>query len=319
MPKKLTSFFIVLILIFSFCACSEKKVTKHTVSLDTIVTITCYGKNADRASDEAIKEIERIHSVFSSFDENSEIYKINENAFKEPVKMSDEVLFVIEKCLEMSKVTDGAFDITVKPLTEIWNVKAESPKVPEESKIKDALSKIGWENIEIADGYISFKKEGMKIDLGGAVKGYACDRAKEIITSYGIKNALLDLGGNLYALGVSESGKSWKVGIQDPSQMRGESFKTLNLSDVSCVTSGSYERYFEENGKIYHHILDTKTGYPVDKGLISVTVVSPSSFEADMLSTAIFALGEDRINELKEKYKFQECIVVDKQNNFRVY
>ncbi len=317
--KKLTSFFLIIILIFSFSACSEKKVTKHTVSLDTIVTITCYGKNADKASDEAIKEIERIHSVFSAFDENSEVYKINENASYEPVKISQEVLSVIEKCLEMSKLTDGAFDITVKPLTEIWNVKAENPKVPEESQIEDALSKIGWENIEIADGYISFKKEGMKIDLGGAVKGYACDRAKEIITSYGIKNALLDLGGNLYALGKSESGKPWKVGIQDPSQMRGESFKTLNLSDVSCVTSGSYERYFEENGKIYHHILDTKTGYPVDKGLISVTVVSSSSFEADMLSTAIFALGEERIKELKEKYKFQECIVVDKQNNFRVY
>ena len=155
--------------------------------------------------------------------------------------------------------------------------------------------------------------------MGGAAKGYCADRVKEVLKSFGIKNALIDLGGNIYALGKNEQGKNWRIGLQKPGGKRGEYFSIEELSNKTAVTSGSYERYFEKNGKIYHHIIDRKTGYSSDSGLISVTVVSGNSFEADMLSTAIFVMGADEFEKIKSEFDFEKYITVDKYNRERVY
>jgi len=319
MNKKLFLLMLIISGLFLFSACKDApKVTKTDFCLDTFVSVTCYGENADKAADAAIDEIKRIESVFSPFLETSELYKINQTAY-DGCEISDEMKNVLTKALRVCEITDGAFDITIKPLSDLWNIKSENPKVPDDEAISKAKEKVGYENVSIEGTTITFKKEGMAIDLGGAAKGYAADRAKDIIKSYGIKNAILDLGGNIYALGKSEKKAPWRIGLQDPSKERGEFFMAIDLSDSSCVTSGSYERYFEENGKIYHHIIDPLSGTPADSGLISVSVVSESSFEADMLSTAIFVMGEERYEKIKNKFNIEKYVTVDKNNHFKEY
>lgn len=320
--KKLFTLLIAVSMLFSFSSCSNNtKITETAMCLDTIVTITCYGdsKTASEAAKAAISEIRRIEFLLSPYIDTSEIFNVNKNAHLSPVKVSDETFYVIKKALEFSEKTDGAFDITVKPLTELWNIKSETPVVPSDDMISDALSKVDYTNVVAENNTVFFKKEGMRIDPGGAAKGYAADKAAEVVKGAGINNAILDLGGNVYALGKSEKNAPWKIGLQDPSGERGKYFKAVELSDKTCVTSGSYERYFEKDGKIYHHILNPKTGYPADTGLISVSITGTSSFEADMLSTAVFVMGEDNFKKIKDRFQYESCIVVDKSNNWRVY
>ncbi len=319
MLKKVMLLLIIFVFFFSLCSCeSSKKVQKTDFCLDTIVTITSYGKNAEIATSEAIEEIKRIESVFSPFLEDSELYKINQNAYG-GYRISNEMKSVLEKALKVCELTGGAFDITIKPLSDLWNIKSENPKVPSLAEIEKAKEKVGFKNVEITGDEIFFKKEGMMLDLGGAVKGYAADRACEILKTHGVKNAILDLGGNIYALGKSEKGTKWRIGLQDPSKQRGEFFTLVELSQSSCVTSGSYERYFEKDGKIYHHIINPKTGYCADAGLISVSVVGRSSFEADMLSTAIFVMGEEEFNKIRHKFDIEKYVTVDKNNRFKKF
>ncbi len=323
MKKILLSIFTAIVLCILLTSCnSEKKATETATCMDTIVTVTCYAEDdqkAQEAAKAAVAEIQRIEFLLSAHIEGSEIYEINKNAFKEPQKLSYETEKVLTKALEICRLTGGAFDISIKPLAELWNIKSENPSVPSDDEIATAKEKTDYTSIEISNGYISFKKEGMKIDLGGAAKGYAADKAAEVLKSHGIKNALLDLGGNVYAMGQSEKKAPWKIGLQDPDSARGEYFAVEELSNKTCVTSGSYERYFEKDGKIYHHIINPETGYPADSGLISVSVVGDSSFDADMLSTAIFVMGEKKFEAIKSDFNFDKYIVVDKQNNHRSY
>ena len=317
MKKKLTVLIIITSCLFLLSACdNSKKITKTEFCLDTFVSVTCYGENAFLAASAAIDEIKRTESVFSPYIESSELYRINQNAH-EGCEISGEMKEVLTKALSVCEITDGAFDITVKPLSDLWNIKSENPTVPSDEEIEKAREKVGYENVVIEDNTITFKKEGMAIDLGGAAKGYAADRCIEIIKNHGVKNAIIDLGGNIYALGKSEKKAPWRIGLQDPSKERGEFFMAIDLSDSSCVTSGSYERYFEENGKIYHHIIDPLSGTPADSGLISVSVVSKSSFEADMLSTAIFVMGEERFEKIKHNFNIEKYVTVDKNNRFK--
>ncbi len=319
MLKKLMLSLIIFACIFAFCSCeSNKKIQKTEFCLDTLVSITSYGENAEAATEATIDEIKRIESVFSPFLPQSELYKINQNAHS-GYEISDEMKTVLSEALRVCELTDGAFDITLKPFSDLWNIKSENPVVPDDKLIEEAKAKVGYENVELSGNVITFKKEGMAIDLGGAAKGYAADRAAEILKSYGIKNAILDLGGNIYAIGKSEKGTPWRIGLQDPSKERGEFFKAIELRDSTCVTSGSYERYFEKNGKIYHHIIDRNTGYSADSGLISVSVIGKSSFEADMLSTAIFVMGEERFENIKNNFNIEKYVTVDKNNHFKEF
>lgn len=319
MYKKIVCLVLCVLIGTSFFGCSEKKASSTEFALNTVITITAYGEKSAEAVNAAFTEIKRIENMLSSHIETSDISKINNGAHLAPVEVSGETAEILRKALEMSEKTYGAFDITVKPLTDLWNITAEDPKVPTDEELKSTLSVVGYENIVINGNLVSFAKEGMKIDLGGAAKGYCADRAADILKSYGIKNAILDLGGNVYALGKNEQGKNWRIGLQDPSKDRGKHFTIEELSDMTAVTSGSYERYFEKNGKIYHHILNPDTGSPADSGLISVTVISDNSFEADMLSTAIFVMGAEEFMKIKDKFEFQKIVTIDKYNTPRTY
>jgi len=317
--KKYILFFVLIILCIGLTSCAEQKASSTEFMLNTVINITAYGEKANEAIQAAFDDVKRIENLLSCHIETSEISKINAIAHKEKVEISEETLFVLKKALEMSQKTDGAFDISVKPLADLWNITAENPVIPSESEITKAKSCVGYENIVIDGNTIFFKKEGVQIDLGGAAKGYCADKVCQVLKHYGIKNALIDLGGNIYALGKNEKGQDWRIGLQAPKGVRGEYFEVENLSDKSAVTSGSYERYFEKEGKIYHHILDPKTGYSADTGLISVTVIGKNSFECDMLSTAIFVMGEENFNKISQNFDYEKYVTVDKLNTVRTY
>lgn len=317
--KKYILIFCVLLICLIFSSCSEKKFSSTELAMNTVISITAYGDKANEAVKACFDEVRRIEKLLSCHVENSEISKLNKSAHIKPVEVSPETADVIKKALLVCEKTKGAFDISIKPLSDLWNIKAENPKVPRDEDINNTLSFVGYENISVDGNFVSFKKAGVKIDLGGAAKGYCADKVREVLKSYGVKNALIDLGGNIYALGKNEQGKNWRIGLQNPGGKRGEYFSIEELSDKTAVTSGSYERYFEKDGKIYHHIIDRNTGAPSDSGLISVTVISQNSFEADMLSTAIFVMGAEEFEKIKSGFTFEKYITVDKYNNEKVY
>ena len=320
MKPKIVAITVLTALCICLCSCAKTEKSNQTaLALDTIVSVTCYGKGSDEAAKAAIDEIKRVEAIFSPYIETSEIYNINQNAHTEPVKVSDEVMNVLKEALEVCKLTDGAFDITIKPLVDLWNIKAQNPTVPSDEAIAEAKAKVDWTKVEIAGDTVSLGVQGMMLDLGAAAKGYAADCAVEVLRAHGIKDAILDLGGNVYAMGNSEKGSPWRIGLQDPAGERGKYFRAEELSDLSCVTSGSYERYFESGGRIYHHIINPKTGRCADSGLISVSVIAKSSFEADMLSTAIFVMGEEEFEKIRDEFNIVKYITVDKANNPKVY
>ncbi len=319
MFKKFIAVIMCFVLVSPLFGCAEKKASSTEFAMNTVISLTVYGDKADEAINAAFDEIKRVEKLLSCHIENSEISKINKSAHIAPVDVSDETIAILKKALAFSEKTNGAFDITVKPLVDLWDITSENPAIPPKEQIETTLSLVGYENIIINGNAVSIAKEGMQIDLGGAAKGYCADKAVQVLKSFGIKNAILDLGGNIYAMGKNEQGKNWRIGLQDPSLKRGDHFAIEELSDKTAVTSGSYERYFEKEGKIYHHILDPKTGMPADGGLISVTVISDNSFEADMLSTAVFVMGEDEFKKIAQDFEFEKIITVDKYNNARTY
>lgn len=281
-------------------------------AMNTVIHISASGKNAQRAAEEVTEEIRKIDSRMSAHSKKSEIYQLNLRASKEPLKVSDEVFSLIKKSVYISEKTNGAFDITVKPLADVWNITSENPSLPSDEQISDALSKIGFRNIILDEKNktVFFAREGMSLDLGAITKGYAADRAAEIFKKHNIKSALVDLGGNIYAVGKKTDGSKWKIGIQAPFKKRGEYFKLYPAEDTSIVTSGAYERYFEINGKIYHHILDPKTGYPAQSGIQSATVVCKNSVLADALSTAVYVLGKEESKSLTDIFDGIHIIIL---------
>lgn len=274
-------------------------------ALNTVITITASGKGAEEAERAAIGEIRRIDAAFNAHSQTSELAKLNGSPSGEWVHVSDELFALIEKALKISAKTDGAFDITLKPVSDLWAINTENPRVPSDDEIANALGKTGYKNIALDRDKcaVMFKKDGMELDLGAIAKGYAADRAAAIMRKNGIRSALLDLGGNVFAIGKRADGKKWCIGLQTPYKQRGQYFKKIYIEDSAAVTSGAYERYFTENGKMYHHILDPKTGMPSESKIKSATVVCPDSALADALSTAVFVSGEDGAEKIAKSFK----------------
>lgn len=277
-------------------------ISRSSFKLNTIVTITLYDSDNEKLLDECIRLCDYYESLFSKTLEDSEIYILNHIRTH---KVSDETKELITKGLYYSSLTDGAFNILIAPLTNLWdfvNVK----KVPDESSIHAALSHIDYNNVTIENNTITISDKESGFDLGAIAKGYIADRIKDYLISQGVKSAIIDLGGNLLLIGGRLDGTAFNIGIQKPFEAYSEIIAVMKLHDVSIVSSGIYERYFIEDSKLYHHILDTKTGYPCDNGLISVTIISKYSADGDALSTSVFALGLEKglelINSLEDTY-----------------
>lgn len=268
---------------------------------DTVVTITIYDSQDESLLDACMDLCDEYEALFSRTLETSEIYKLNHGTLEKDgdfYLLSDSTADLIKKGLEYCRLSDGAFDITIAPVSSLWDFSSETPHVPSEHAIEEALSLVGWENVELDGNRIRFLKEGMEIDLGGIAKGYIADRLKEYLLQNGVKHAIIDLGGNVLCIGSRPDGTFFKIGIQRPFAERNDTLAAVSLSDKSVVSSGTYERNFEENGIFYHHILNPKTGYPYDNELTSVTIFSDSSADGDGLSTSCFALGLEKGMEL---------------------
>ncbi len=270
------------------------------ICMGTVVNQAVYGDGAPAAALAALREIRRLEGLLSRFSPRSEISKLNRAAGGKPVRLRPEAIENLAEAVVVSRLSDGAFDVTACPLVRLWSVTAENPALPSDSAIAEARELVDYRSLSVdpASRTACLQKSGMAVDLGGIAKGYAADMAIDVYRSKGIASAMIDLGGNVAVLGNRQDGSPWSVGIQDPDGARGECLGALSIRDLSVVTSGDYERFFESEGRRYHHIIDPRTGYPAESGLRSVTVVAKRSLMADALSTAAFVLGLERGLEL---------------------
>jgi len=265
------------------------------------------------------KEVQRVESLMTMRDLHSDVSKINQNAGIEPVTIDKDTFEVIERSLYYSEITNGAFDITVGHLVELWGIGTEDQRLPSQDEIDLSLSYINYKDIELDKENLSvfLKREGMMIDLGGIAKGYAADRVAAVLASHDVKSAIINLGGDVYVHGSREN-RDFRVGIQNPFSDRGEHMGIYNAKDKSIVTSGNYERFFEEDGITYHHILSTTDGYPVQNELVSVTIISDLSIDGDALSTAVYAMGIEEGLGLVDRLEDVEAIIINKDKEVYV-
>lgn len=312
MPKRFFSLCMISVILFSSCSSKTEKQEPHSKSffaMDTYMTITAYGENAETALNLAEERVTELEKMWSVTDENSEIYAVNHSGGK-PVKVSDETAGLLEFSLKISKLTNGALDCTMYPILTEWGFTTSDYKIPTDEKISELLENTGYEKVEL-DGNSVTVPENMQIDLGAVGKGYAGDLVTEVLKENGIESALLDLGGNIQTIGTKPDGTEWKLGLRSPFDEG--SFATLEVSDCAVITSGGYERYFVgDDGETYWHILDSETGKPAHSGLVSVTIVGKDGRLCDALSTSLFVVGLDDATELwKQRDDFEMVLVTD--------
>ncbi|NLK26855.1 MAG: FAD:protein FMN transferase [Clostridiales bacterium] len=276
-------------------------ITKSSFLLDTFVTIQIYDKQEEAILEGSMDVIRKYEKIYSRTDEDSELYQLNHGALaSKGQQVSEELADLLKYSMKYSNLSEGAFDLSIAPVSSLWNFKASNPVLPSEESIKEALSYVNYKDIKIEGNKITFAKEGMAIDLGAIAKGYIADRVKDYLLGEGVKSAMINLGGNVLCVGNKPDGSPFNVGIQMPYADRNETIAVMEISDLSVVSSGIYERYFSLDGVSYHHILNPKTGYPYDSNLISVTIISPYSVDGDGLSTSAFALGLEKGMDLIE-------------------
>lgn len=270
----------------------ETEASKDLFAMDTYMTLTAYGEHAQEAVDKAAERVEALDALLSTGNENSEIYQLNQNG---EATLSEEGGYLVERALELYKKTEGAFDIAIYPVMQAWGFPTQDYHVPDDDTLKEklALADAFKVNYDKDTRKIFFDQDGMEIDLGGIAKGYTSSQIMQIYQDCGVTSGLVNLGGNVQALGCKTDGSKWRVAIQSPDDTE-EYLGILEIEDQAVITSGGYERYFEEDGVTYHHIIDPAIGYPADSGLISVTIVSDDGTLADGLSTSLFIMGEEK-------------------------
>lgn len=310
---------IMLILIFITGRNQNNSIVQEFYSLGTLNQLKVYGKNAEKAIEEAVKKVGEIDDKMSVFKNDSEISRINKYAGKTPQEVSKDTYCVIKKAVEYCSLSEGAFDITIRPLVGLWNISGENPRVPNSNEIQEKLRSVNYKDIILdeTESLVLLKNEKQEIDVGGIAKGYAADAVREVLLRNNIKSALINLGGNILTVGKKEDGTPWCVGIQDPTKDRGEFVGTINVINKSVVTSGNYERYFIQDGKRFHHIIDPRTGYPSNSEIISVTIISDNSIDGDGLSTGIYIMGLYKSIKLIEEIKGVDAVFITK--NKEVY
>jgi thiamine biosynthesis lipoprotein len=315
--KRYLALFCVVVLMFTGCRTSqseETKTEKEMYAMDTIMDLTIYGKESDAVMDEAVRLINRLDSLFSVTKEDSDVAKINASSAEEVV-VSDETYELLKICREVSDETDGLFDVSIYPLVKAWGFTTGDEHVPSKKEREQAIKKTDYTKVELlGDNKVRIGK-GMQIDLGGAAKGYLSQKLMELFQEKGIASAIVSLGGNVQTIGTKEDGSLYSVGITDPSD--GTSlYGTLQVRNKAVITSGIYQRYFTENGKTYHHIMDKRTGMPADNDLASVTVISDDGEKADALATALYVMGEEKAKEYQKNHPEIEVILIRKDGSF---
>jgi thiamine biosynthesis lipoprotein len=332
-----------------FCSCAKAPPAQMEFALGTLCWVNLFEDGSDTLYARIfsrIREVDRTMSVQAAdFQELltaplpgvqnrslsgntaalvSGVVLINENAGRKAVQVRDDILEVLEQALHYAALSDGAFDPTVGPLVKIWGIGTDHQRLPPDVEIAEALNLVNWRDLEIdrSAGTAFLKRPGMSIDLGAIAKGYAADEAARIAREAKVRRAIFDLGGNIFALGARSGSRneavSWRIGVQDPLRERGAYIGVLPVQNKSIVTSGVYERFFEVEGRRYHHILSTVNGWPVQNGLLSVTIVTENSMDADALSTAVFAMGYEKGFALIESLPNVEAVFVFEDRTVKI-
>ena len=277
---------------------SQEPVSATAIKLNTAVTVTIYDSQDRELLTECMNLCDKYEKIFSRTASDSELYQLNHRELtpvagtEDTFQISDPLAELIRKGLYYSELSEGAFDIAIEPLTSLWDFTAEDPQVPEDRLIQEALTKCDYHNVSVSDNNeVILKTEDTAIELGAIAKGYIADRLKDYLISQGVKSAIINLGGNVLCIGGKPDDSSFKIGIQKPFADRSGTIAVMDIKDKSVVSSGVYERCFEQDGTLYHHLLNPRTGYPYDNGLIAVTIISDESVDGDALSTTCFALG----------------------------
>lgn len=276
-------------------------------AMGTIVSIQIIGpKNrSEGALHLAFDEIKRIEVLMDIHKNNSEISRLNKEGRLDTA--SSDLIYVINRSIHYSRISAGAFDITIHPILELWRNKINSGSYPADQEINDTLTLVNYRNITVENDTVGFELEGMSIDLGGVAKGYAVDRAVEVLRKQGFDSGFVDAGGDGMFFGTKPDGLPWIVGLRNPDN-KTESIIVLKISDMAVATSGNYERYFNESARL-SHISDPRTGYS-SQNLISATVIAASAMEADALATAVFVLGPEKGMELIEEIEDTEALLI---------
>ena len=300
---------------------NEQEITtesREIFAMDTVMTIRATGVNASEAVDEAIREIQRLDSLLSVGNSSSEVYSINKNGSAE---LSWDTLYLTQKSMQLYESTNGAYDMTVYPLMQLWGFTGDDPSVPKDSDIKKTLENCGSDKLTLSGKTLTLGN-GQGIDFGGIAKGYTSGRIMKIFEEKGMVSGVVSLGGNVHCYRTKPDGTLWKCGITDPDHPDDTSFMlgVLSVKDKAVITSGGYERFFSDgSGRTYHHIMDMKTGYPADSGLVSVTIVSSDGAMADGLSTACYVMGEEKAISYWRQHKQEfDMILLTSDNRLLV-
>ncbi len=283
--------------------------------MDTVMSQTVYSKNANDIIKETESIIKNLENTYSTHKEDSLTDRINKQAGIFPVKVAKEEFDVIKRCVEFSEKTDGLFDLTIAPLTKLWNISGENPKVPTRAEIDNAKTLIDYKNVVTDEENLTvfLKEKGAELDFGATVKGFAVQQILECYQQNNVNGAVVSLGGNVAVYG-DKNGVPFKVGLRDPKKGSADYFAILESENEIISTSGGYERYFEQDGIIYHHILNPKTGYPCESDLLSVSVISEDGLLSDFLSTYFYMMGKEEVENHLNEEKFS-IIAIDKEDN----
>lgn len=321
MKKILSSALLLILLIIIIFLAKKgpselKSVSKTAFGLDTVITITIYEdkKDSEDILNGCFKLLKDYESLFSRTIEGSDIYKIN-HAKGSSVSVDSDTYELVKLAISYAEMSGGLVDPTIGSVSELWDFHSDSPVLPDEKTLSEAVKHVNYKNVLFDDSAetITLSDPEARLDLGFIAKGYIADRIKEYLLDKGVKSAVINLGGNVLAIGSKPDGSSFKIGIQDPGKPTGTPYTSLDIEDKSVVSSGSYERNFVVDGITYHHILDTKTGYPVDTDLASASIITETSVEGDALSTYLFTLGEAKAKEYASKHSDIEILLIPKE------
>lgn len=299
---------ILLCLLFSLTGCSEQKVTKQIFAMDTYMELTAYGKNAEVALKDIIGTINQYSVELDPEVEKSTVYALNHADGKE-VTVDPAIADMLATAKKVYDQTGGALDLTVYPIVKAWGFIDSQHTVPTADEIRQLKAVPCFDEVNI-DIHTVTMPAGTEISFGAVAKGALAERSKLIAKDYGIESAFLSLGGNVQTVGLKPDGSKWRVGVQDPNNLSSY-LGIVSIDEKAVVTSGSYQRYFEADGKTYHHIIDPATAAPAENGLVSVTIICDSGTMADCLSTAMFILGEEAAIEYSRTYDADMILVTE--------
>lgn len=309
----------------------NQPISISSIKLNTAVQITIYDSQDKALLDDCLALCDKYELIFSRTNEKSELYKLNHHknvsdgdfstdgqTTPYPVSgtadtwhISEDLAALLSEGLDITRESDGAFDIAIAPLTSLWDFTAEDPRVPDDAAIQKALPLCSSDGVTINGQDITLPSDDIQFDVGAIAKGYIADRLKDFLIKKGVKSAIINLGGNVLCIGSKPDGTPFKIGIQKPFADRNETEAVMDITGKSVVSSGIYERCFKQDGKLYHHILNPQTGYPYDNGLISVTIISDQSVDGDALSTTCFALGLEDGLKFAEKKGVQAVFITE--------